>query len=84
MSTTLIAEWSQIREHAHQEQPRSMSDLHIDAFSSSLSLRRAAILIENVSDRVTNPIDRANLLSAVKTIHDAAVLIDTFANLDEE
>ena len=63
---------------------RSMSDLHIHATTTAQELYQVAMLIGRTADRTTNPIDRANLLSTLKTIHDAAVLIDTFANLDEE
>lgn len=63
---------------------RSMSDLHIDATTTAQELRSTAIMIERAADRTKNRIDRAILLSTLKTIHDAAVLIDTFANLDEE
>ena len=85
MTTTLTAaEWSRIRAHAHQEQPRSMSDLHIAATTIAQDLRRAALVIGDVADWLPNPIDRANLLGTLATIHDAAALIDTLAGLEEE
>ena len=85
MSTTLTAaEWSRLADHAHQEQPRSMSDLHIDATTTAQDLRRAARLIGLSADALTHPVTRANLLGTLGTIHRAAALIDTLAGLEEE